>query len=184
MRLLCIRLSKNDPSPQNYSSISNITWAQQVVGGEGLKNQRIWCHSKRKVVSEEEQDFDKITKTNNHSQCNQECIKNVNRVSFDLMLSLNESTYMLSVFSKLFLFLFFGHLWSEVMMRRSREHHGRLTLPPPSSASISAQEVVAPLTALSMEITPICLEWLRTAPALPLSSGFSVGKLKITAPRG
>ncbi len=56
--------------------------------------------------------------------------------------------------------------------------------PPPSSASISAQEVVAPLTALSMEITPICLEWLRTAPALPLSSGFSVGKLKITASRG
>ncbi len=35
-----------------------------------------------------------------------------------------------------------------------------------------------------MEITPICLEWLRTAPALPLSSGFSVGKLKITASRG
>jgi len=62
-------------------------------------------------------------------------------------------------------------------------HHGRLTLPPPpSSASISAQEVVAPLTALSMEITPIRLEWLHTAPALPLSSGFKVGKLKITAP--
>jgi len=68
-------------------------------------------------------------------------------------------------------------------MRRSKVHHGRLTLPPPpSSASISAQEVVAPLTALSMEITPIRLEWLHTAPALPLSSGFKVGKLKITAP--
>lgn len=79
--------SKTDPSPQNYTSISNITRVQQVFGGEGSKSQRTWwCYPKRKAILEEGQDFDKITKTKNHSQC-QECIKKVNRVRFELMLT-------------------------------------------------------------------------------------------------
>lgn len=136
VRLLCIRLSKTDPSPQNFTAISNITRAQQVVGGEGSKNQRTWwCLSKRKAVLEEEQDFDNITKTKNHSKCNQECNKKVNRVRFDLMLTWKYIHAKCKV-QTLPLCLFFGHLWSELTMRRSRVHHGRLT-PPPTHPQLS-----------------------------------------------